>query len=66
MAQLKHRFTTNVIFEGDDYRAFEALVGKGNVSREIREWMRERLKKSRVNRAGGQVASDIEKIGVVN
>ena len=42
-SELKQRFTTNVNFEASDYQAFETMVGKGNVSKEIRAFIKERV-----------------------
>ena len=42
-SELKHRFTTNVTFESEDYEQFEKLVGKGNVSKELRAFIKDRV-----------------------
>lgn len=40
---MKNRFTTMVSLEREDYEAFEKLVGQGNISKELRAYIKERV-----------------------
>lgn len=42
-SNMRSRFTTMVSLERDDYEAFEKIVGQGNISKELRAYIKERV-----------------------
>lgn len=50
-SDLKDRFTTMVSLEREDYDAFEEFVGKGNVSKELRAMIKDRVAQEKNEKA---------------